>query len=68
MQNLGEEAAHIGSAAALKKQDMVFAQYREVSGFAVGSRTKVTGTLGFDHWSLGRGDMLTNVDVLSTQY
>eukprot|EP01038_Epipyxis_sp_PR26KG_P012791 gene12791-17149_t len=30
MQSNGEEATHVGSASALEKQDMVFAQYREV--------------------------------------
>ena len=30
MQNIGEEALQIGSAAALQSQDVIFAQYREV--------------------------------------
>ena len=30
MQNAGEEAIHIGSASALKPQDIIFSQYREL--------------------------------------
>ena len=30
MQNSGEEASHVGSAAALKDKDIIFAQYREL--------------------------------------
>ena len=35
MTNYGEEASHIGSAAALDDRDLVFGQYREAGAFAV---------------------------------
>jgi 2-oxoisovalerate dehydrogenase E1 component alpha subunit len=33
MTQLGEEAAGVGSAAAIKPQDMIFPQYREAGAF-----------------------------------
>ena len=33
MTNYGEEATHIGSAAALDKEDLVYGQYREAGEF-----------------------------------
>ena len=45
MTNYGEEATHIGSAAALKKNDLVYGQYREAGEYMTLSTCVRTGQM-----------------------